>query len=55
MPFNEAVKVTLYARSGNRCAYPRCSVPLVFTLEKFHNVANDFSAVSTNTASLMVG
>src|SRR5262249_7567484 len=33
MPFNEATKVMLYARSGNRCAYPGCNVRLVFSLK----------------------
>ncbi len=34
MPFNEATKVMLYARSGNRCAFPECQVgKLVFVLK----------------------
>jgi hypothetical protein len=32
MPFSEAVKMMLYARSGNRCAHPHCNIPLVFAL-----------------------
>lgn len=40
MPFREAVKVMLYARSGNRCAFPGCPIPLVFTLKESRAVVN---------------
>jgi hypothetical protein len=40
MPFSESVKVMLYARSGNRCAYPGCPVTLVFTEKQAGAVVN---------------
>ncbi len=40
MPFSESVKVMLYARSGNRCAFPGCSIALVFTLKESGAVVN---------------
>jgi hypothetical protein len=40
MPFTESVKVMLYAKSGNRCAYPGCPISLVFTLKPQGAVVN---------------
>jgi hypothetical protein len=40
MPFSESVKVMLYARSGNRCAFPGCKTQLVFTLKEYRTIVN---------------
>ena len=40
MPFSESVKIMLYAGSGNRCAFPGCQTPLVFTLKQSKAVVN---------------
>ena len=40
VPFSESVKVMLYARSGNRCAFPGCPIVLVFTEKQAGKVVN---------------
>ncbi len=40
MGFSESVKVMLYARSGNRCAFPGCPISLVFTLQDSKSTVN---------------
>lgn len=40
MPFSERVKVMLYSRSGNKCAFPGCQSKLVFKLEDVQKMLN---------------
>ena len=40
MPFSEAVRIMLYARCGNRCAFPGCKARLVFTLGEPKEMVN---------------
>jgi hypothetical protein len=40
MPFSEKVRVMLYSRSGNKCAFPDCPVSLVFRLADSVTVVN---------------